>query len=414
LKKLLASWKDARARHRERHRPTGFRFAAADSIAFLNGAHWDAVTDAAGFFLQRAYLSLLEDFGPENLELKCGLIYQDDTPLAAVVAQIINVSADRMLRATPAKDGSPNLIRKAFGPGMRKAGARIRDRVLVCGNLLSWGRHGVAFAPHADPAELWPAVAEAIYRIRRAEKLAGETNLLLLKDISPDADKDVVALRRFSYRPVSTDPDMVLTLRTEWGAYKDYLASLDGKYRKGALQIARQIENAGCRIERLEELESSAARLHELYLQVQENAAIRPVTLNPAYLPAVARLAGQNNFKCLVIRRGDDLLGFVTLLREADSATGYYIGFDRAAAQELPLYLRLLHVVVEEAIDWKCRRLSLGRTALEPKARLGAKPEPMCVYVRHRHPTLNFFIRKLVYAIPHQEAPERNPFKGGA
>lgn len=29
------------------------------------------------------------------------------------------------------------------------------------------------------------------------------------------------------------------------------------------------------------------------------------------------------------------------------------------------------------AIAWGCCRLSLGRTALEPKAALGAKPEPM-------------------------------------
>ena len=413
MKKLLASWKDARERHRDRHRPTGFQFAAADSVQFLNGDHWDAVTESSSFFLQRSYLGLLEDFGPENLELKCSLIYKENKPLAAVVAQVINISGDRMLRAasTVSKEGTRNLWKKTFGPAARKASARIRDRVLVCGNLLSWGRHGVAFAPEADPAQLWPGVAEALYRIRRAEKLAGETNLMLLKDISPDADKDVVALRRFSYRPVSTDPDMVLTLRPEWSSYKDYLASLDGKYRKGALQIAKQIENAGCRVEHLPDLEPNAARLQELYLQVQENAAIRPVTLHPAYLPALARLAGGNNFKCIVIRRGDDFFGFVTLLRESDSATGYYIGFDRTAAQELPLYLRLLHAVVEEAIHWKCRRLSFGRTALEPKARLGAKPEPMCVYVRHRHPTLNFFIRKLVYAIPHQEAPERNPFK---
>lgn len=410
MKKLLASWKDARERHRERHRPTGFRFAVADRIAFLNDGHWDAVTGSSGFFLQRSYLSLLQDFGPENFELKYGLIYQNNTPCAAVVAQIINISGDRLLRADGAKQTTRSVLRKALGPRIRKAGGHIRDRVLVCGNLLSWGRHGVAFAPGADPAQLWPGVAEIIYRIRRAEKLAGETNLLLLKDISPRADKDVIALRRFSYRPVSTDPDMVLALRSEWTSYKDYLASLDGKYRKSAVQVARQIESAGCRVERFPELESSAGRLHELYLQVQENAAIRPVTLHPAYLPAVARLAGEN-FKCVVIRRGDDLLGFVTLLREGENATGYYIGFDREVAQELPLYLRLLHVVVEEAIDWQCRRLSFGRTALEPKARLGAKPEPMCVYVRHRHPTLNFFIRKLVYAIPHQEAPERNPFK---
>src|ERR1043166_867980 len=87
----------------------------------------------------------------------------------------------------------------------------------------------------------------------------------------------------------------------------------------------------------------------------------------------------------------------------------YYIGFDRAtAAQGLPIYLQLLHATVSDAIEWRCKRLSLGRTALEPKAALGAKPEDMCVWLRHRVPAMNWVLRGLLGGIPHAEAPERN------
>jgi hypothetical protein len=85
---------------------------------------------------------------------------------------------------------------------------------------------------------------------------------------------------------------------------------------------------------------------------------------------------------------------------------------DKAVAAEVPLYLRLLHAVVEDAIALGCRRISLGRTALDPKARLGARPKPLRVWVRHRHPWLNVLMRGLLGSIPHDEAPERNPFKG--
>jgi len=91
------------------------------------------------------------------------------------------------------------------------------------------------------------------------------------------------------------------------------------------------------------------------------------------------------------------------------------IGFDRAAAAEgLPIYLRLLHATVGDAIAWRCQRLSLGRTALEPKAALGAKPEPMSVWLRHRVPALNWMLRGMLSAVPHDEAPARNPFKAMA
>jgi len=132
------------------------------------------------------------------------------------------------------------------------------------------------------------------------------------------------------------------------------------------------------------------------------------------FLLELARAAGPD-FRCTVIRRAGTILGFITTIRDGDTALGYYIGFDRtAAAGGLPLYLRLLHATIADAIDWRCKRLSLGRTALEPKAALGAKPEAMSVWLRHRVPTMNWMLRALLGGIPHAEAPERNPFKSNA
>jgi hypothetical protein len=55
--------------------------------------------------------------------------------------------------------------------------------------------------------------------------------------------------------------------------------------------------------------------------------------------------------------------------------------------------------------------LSFGRTALEPKARLGAKPQDMQVWLRHRQPVLNRLVRRLVGFAHHADAPDTNPFK---
>ena len=112
-----------------------------------------------------------------------------------------------------------------------------------------------------------------------------------------------------------------------------------------------------------------------------------------------------------MVRRDERLLGFVNTVRDGETAVGYYIGFDRAANADAPIYFRLLQAVVDHAIKFGCRRLSLGRTALEPKARLGARPEPMRVMVRHRIPMLNVLVRGLLHTVSHDEAPERNPLK---
>jgi len=397
IKKLVSKARDLRDQHNERHRPSGFGFTLADSVDYLDVTRWDALTAHDSIFFSRPYLRVLEEAGPENLRQRYALIFRGREAVAAVAAQCVSISVARA-RKTPRHQ-------KIAAPL-----ERLEERMLVCGNLLSWGMHGIAFAPSEDSAALWPAVAEALYRLRRADKLFGDTDLVMVKDITDEHAAGARALARFSYRPLETDPNMVLEISPRWRSYEDYLASLTSKYRKTARQIDKDVVTAGCTVEELIDVERHAETLHELYLQTHHNARFRPVTLPVTFLPTLAARLGQN-FRCTVLRRDDQLLGFVTTVRDGDTAVGYNIGFDRKANAEFPIYFRLLEVVVDDAIKYGCRRLSLGRTALEPKARLGARPVPMQVWIRHRIPMLNALVRGLLHTISHDEAPERNPFK---
>lgn len=399
LKKLLRAARQKRDRHVARHRPTGFRFAIADSIAFLDGAAWDRLTGSSSVFLQRPWLEALEAAPPDGLVPRYAMIYRDGRPIAVVAAQIVSLPATR-LRPTPKSRAQAALMKPL---------AAMRQRVLVCGNLLSWGQHGAAWDESAKPEEVWTAVAEALYRIRRADRLLGETDLVLVKDFTPK-DLGGDALVPFSYRAVETEPDMVLTIPPSWKTFEDYLAGLTSSYRKTARRIASDVEKAGYVLEPLADLRVDADRIHELYLQVQAEAHVRPVTISPRFLPTLAERLG-TGYRCIVLRRAGRIDGFVTSLGAGEHAVGHLIGFDRAANREAPLYFRLLQAVIADGIAHGATRLSFGRTALEPKARLGAKPIPMKVYTRHRVQALNVLLRELLRGVRHDEAPERSPFK---
>lgn len=413
LKRIASTLKTLHTRHKERHRPTGMGFAFADRVDYLDGKRWDELTKGSSVLLRRDVLQVIEEHGPENVQPRYAMIFRDDKPVAALAAQMVTVSGDS-LRPEEAQDKSgkspAGLLRKAFKPATKVAGKNLRERLLVAGNLLSWGFHGIAFAPGEDHAALWPSVAEALYRIRRAERLNGPTDFVMVKDLTAE-QSGLETLRRFSYRPFETEPNMVLQLDPAWNSYDDYLAALDAKYRRNAKDQLKKLTGAGCVIEPLSAVDSHGSRLHELYLAVHSNASVRLVTLPATYLPMLAATLG-DDFRCTVVKRNGEILGFVTSIRDGDTAIAYYIGFDRAVAAEgLPIYLRLLHATIGDAIAWRCKRLSLGRTALEPKAALGAKPEPMSVWLRHRMPAMNWVLRGVLGAVPHHEAPERNPFK---
>ncbi len=412
LRRAVTVIRDLRERHEERHRPSGFGFAFADRVDFLNREAWDSVTKGASLFLRRDMLRVIEQHGPENLEPRYATIFREGQPLAVIAAQIISITAKQLRREEGGekKARSTNLLKRALSPAAKIATAKLDERLLVGGNLMSWGFHGIAFAPGEDPALLWPGVAEALYRIRRAERLMGQTNVVMVKDVTA-SEAGLEALRRFSYRPLETEPNMVLTINPAWRSYDDYLSALDAKYRRNAKDQVKKLSAAECTVEPLTDLALHSKRLHELYLAVHNNASVRLVTLPENYLPKMAATLG-NDFRCTVVRRGEKILGFVTTLRDGATAIAYYVGFDRvAAADGLPIYLRLLHATIADAISWGCKRLSLGRTALEPKAALGAKPEVMSVWLRHRIPALNWTLRGVMSAVTSDEAPERNPFK---
>jgi len=397
LDKLVTKARRLRDHHRERHRPSGFAFAVADRIDFFDKTHWDKVTSNDSLFLSRRYLRVLEDAGPDNLRQCYALVFRDKEPVAAIAAQIVTISVAR-LRSKSAREIPLD---------------RLEEKMLVCGNLLSWGMHGISFAPNVDHEPLWPAVAEAIYRLRRVDKLFGDTAFVMVKDIPDTYAASASALSRFSYRELETEPNMVLEISPKWKSYDDYLASLTSKYRKQSKQIEKEVEAEGCTVTdfKSDEIARQAEQLHALYLQTHKNARLRLVTLPVAFLPRLAQELG-DDMRLTVLKRGETLLGFVTTVKDGETAVGYYIGFDRAANADIPIYFRLLQAVIGHAISLGCTRLSLGRTALEPKARLGARPDPMRVWIRHRIPMLNLVVRGLLHTIDdHEEPPERNPFK---
>ena len=66
LEKLVSKARRLRNHHQERHRPSGFGFALADRVDYLDPVRWDALTAQSSMFLSRRYLRVLEEAGPEN------------------------------------------------------------------------------------------------------------------------------------------------------------------------------------------------------------------------------------------------------------------------------------------------------------------------------------------------------------
>jgi hypothetical protein len=385
-------------RHGRRARPSGLNCVIADRVDFLNPQHWDALTADASFFMRRDYRRLLETYAPTAMHQRYALVYRDSRPIVALAAQVLDVHGDQLANLPESR------VRK-------RALQQLRARLLVCGSLVSSGFHGLAFARGEDPQVLWHGVADALYRIRRADRLHGQIDYVMIKDLDAARNDEAQPLRDFSYRPMRTEPDMTMAIRPHWKNFADYLADLNANYRGKAKKIAKQIDDAGYRVERNADACLHDARLHALYSEVEQRAATRLSALPPGYFAALAALAGSQRMRCTLIRNDDHIAGFITTIRDGERALGYYVGLDYAVNAKLPLYLRLLQCLIEDAIELGCSELSFGRTAAEPKANLGASAHPSHVWLRHRLPAVNSVMREIFSRVQPDAAPLRRPFK---
>lgn len=366
---------------------------------------WNAATHESPLFLRAPYLTALEMGMPDSLEARYGVLSMGARPVAVMVGQILTLSADRVSDAATAKER--NKLAQAVL-------SKVRARVFLWGNFLGWGYSGIAFAPGVDQAAVWPALAEAIDRSGEADEGVHDAGLQLVLDIGAAQAAGAEGLTAHRFTPMQAEPDMILSIDPAWKTFDDYRTALKAKYRKASLEMDAALTAAGCTIETLNDIEAHADALIDLHLQVHENNAHRFVTLKRAFIPALAHQLG-SGFICTVIRRGAELLGFITVLIDGDTALAYVVGHNMEANRSLPVYLRLLQTAVETGIARGCKRVTYGRTALEPKARVGAVPVPLTIYGRHRNRLIGPLVTPLLQSMaPTAGPPQRSPFKSAA
>jgi predicted N-acyltransferase len=232
----------------------------------------------------------------------------------------------------------------------------------------------------------------------------------LIKDLPPEDSPASQALAAAGYMAIANEPNMVLHLDPSWRTHGDYLSSMTSRYRRSCKRVFRRVSESGFQVEPLDDLRGNASTLHRLYLHVQAQAVLRPLALPADFLPMLGESL-ELRFRCLVIRSASGhIVAFVTMIRDAETAVGYFLGYDPEINRAVPLYLRLLHAVVEEALRTGCRSVSFGRTALEPKARLGAEQVPLNIWVRHPQRSLPASIAAWLQTALFERAPTRHPF----
>lgn len=375
------------------------------------GKDWDLAAPADNVFLQRRYLSILEQNPPAGMRFAYLVYFADIRPIGVAICQIKYFNAAESLQELDAnREGACMLDRVAHWFRRNMAGFVAAD-VLICGNLLLTGENGFYFDTSLISAEdalmlLEKSVQDAV---KKLEQKKVKIPVVLFKDILPERTYAVDYMRRKDYLPFHIQPNMVMPL--SYADFDVYLNAMSTKYRTRAKRAFKKLDGIACRVLSIVEVEAALPQIYALYKSVVSGAGFNMVDLNPGYLLSLKRDFG-DHFNIYGLYLEGNLIAFYTTIQNHGVMEAHFIGYDKTYNHDYQVYLNMLYRIVREGIESGAHEIVFARTALEIKSSVGAIPQQLNCCVKHQNSILNRFTNTAMdYLKPEEPWLQRHPFK---
>lgn len=363
---------------------------------------WDEVAHENAF-LQTPYLKVLENAAPTNMQCFYIGIFKKSKLIGVALAQYLDLNKLESFgeRDKCIKTFIRNFIFKNFA-----------SHVLLLGNNMITGQNCYAFKKAIDYKTISELLIECATEIKNYFKKQNITiHIVSFKDFYQECAK---AFNGFGFESIyefNTQPNMVLELQNQWKNNEDYVLSFSKKYRDQYKRAHKKIEGIIAKELSWEEIISNEERIYELYHYVAKNAPFNTFFLDKHHFSTFKKQCGKRFVLCGYFLN-EKLVGFHTLLLNGSVLETYFLGYDEHVQKEKMLYLNMLYNMTKFGIENQFKKIIFGRTALEIKSSIGAKPVVMSGFIYHTNTWINKMLPKLFPNLePTLVWQQRHPFK---
>jgi predicted N-acyltransferase len=284
-------------------------------------------------------------------------------------------------------------------------------KLLICGNTFVSGEHGVFIKENQDKKAIIKELAESInHFVNSNKKLKKQIDAFLLKDFAKESLFITDELKEYKYHTFSVEPNMKLQLPENWHSFDDYLAAMKTKFRVKARKAFTQ--SASIRIEEvnLKNIDEQLPKMTALYEKVASNAAFNLGNFNlETYKDLKEKLGDAYILKTYWIE--DKIVGFISGVINKKSLDAHFVGIDYQLNREHAIYQRMLYGYVEIAIEKRLNTINFGRTASEIKSSIGAVPQDLTMYLRHKKTIKNKILKLFLQRVQPSPFQQKFPFK---
>jgi predicted N-acyltransferase len=379
---------------------TALFFSAIDEIP---SQIWDVLGCKKNSYFHPNFLKSLEKNHPKITFSYIILVDKKKQPTAFASIKIIDFYLDSI------KEGFPFL--RNIGKKLGVVPAKKPLKLLICGNTFVSGEHGIFIKEKQNKKAIIKELAESInHFVNSNKKLKRQIDAFLLKDYAKESLSITNELKKFNYHTFSVEPNMKLQLQENWQTFDDYLAAMKTKFRVKARKAFKQ--SAAIRIEEvtLKNIEEKLPKMTALYEKVASNAGFNLVDFNlETYIDLKERMG--DNYILKTYWLDNKIVGFISGIINNNSLDAHFVGIDYQLNRAHAIYQRILYNYVEIAIDKKLKTINFGRTASEIKSSVGAVPQDLTMYLRHKKTIKNKILKLFLQGVQPTLFKQKFPFK---
>ena len=363
---------------------------------------WDEVAHENAF-LQTPYLKVLEESAPTNMKCFYVGIFEKNSLIGVALAQYLDLNKLESFgeRDQCIKTFIRNFIFKNFA-----------SHALFLGNNMITGQNGYIFNKEINAitiAEILSKCADEITSYFKKQNI--KIHIVSFKDFYQESATELKKSTFSLLYEFNTQPNMIFELQNKWKTNTEYIEALTKKYRDQYKRAHKKFEGIETREFSLDEIILMENRIYELYFHVAKNAPFNTFFLAKNHFSSFKRQCGPK-FILVGYYLKNELVGFHTLLVNGKTLETYFLGYDEQIQKEKMLYLNMLYNMTEFGIENQFKKIIFGRTALEIKSSIGAKPVIMSGFIYHTNKWINRILPKIFPNLePSLVWQQRHPFK---
>lgn len=368
---------------------------------------WKNLSCLGNLYFHPDYLYSLEKNNPQVTFAYIILLDENEEPIALATIQIVGFPLEKVENSL--NQSFHNL--KCFG---RKLGVfpKLKPiKLLVCGNIFVSGEHGIFIKENQNKQQVVKRLAKAITRLTNENKdLLKDISIYLIKDFIKESLDITNELHDSNYYSFNVEPNMVLSLDENWNTFQDYLDAMKTKFRVKAKRALKLSDDLVVKDATVDSLKSILSEITKLYKKVASKADFNLGDFDlQTYISLKDKLA--DNYIIKTYWYQDKLVGFMSGMLVNDSLDAHFVGIDYHLNKRLAIYQRMLYDYVQIAIDKKISTINFGRTASEIKSSIGAVPQELTCYIRHKKSITNKFLKPFLSYIEPKPFKQKHPFK---